>query len=57
MTPLELIDKYQDACEATFKERPNIQYRYGHFYRIDGSTPIPIQRSTLERVAAAWGPR
>lgn len=55
MSPSELIEHYQDACESVFRERPNVAYRYGFFYRVDPDGNVPIQRSTLERVVAAWG--
>lgn len=55
MTPAELIERYKDAMEGVIGERPNIQHRFGTFYRIDRERHTPIQRSTLERVVSAWG--
>lgn len=55
MTPVELIERYQDAMSTVIGFRPDIQYRYGRFYRVEKDGLKPMQRSTLERISAAWG--
>ena len=55
MSANELIDQYQDAMERVIGSRPNISFRFGHFYRLDRSGYVRIRKTTLERIVSAWG--